>query len=146
MIVGSYGLKAPGQTAVSFTGEKTYEIIKTWGQEYLDDLKGIKVIIVSTNNKFEVGEGFTLAQSPQDALAQARHFGVKCVTLTGGSHINSSFAKLGLIDEVILNVEPVIIGEGIPLFAPTFFDLKLELLSMTQSKGKTIQLHYKVVK
>ncbi|MEK7543998.1 MAG: dihydrofolate reductase family protein [Patescibacteria group bacterium] len=127
-------------------GRKTYEIIKTWGQEYLDDLKGINVIVVSTNSTFKVGEGFTVVHSPQEALDQARNFGVKSVTLTGGSHMNSSFAKLGLIDEVILNVEPVVIGEGIPLFDPAFFDLKLELLSMSQSKGKTIQIHYKVIK
>ena len=45
---------------------------------------------------------------------------MKSVVVTGGSKMNSSFAKSGLIDEVILNVEPVIIGEGIPLFDPAF--------------------------
>ena len=127
-------------------GRKTYEIIKTWGQEYLDDLKGINVIIVSTNKNFKVGEGFDLVHSPKEAVEKAKSLDVKSVVVTGGSKMNSSFAKSDLIDEVILNVEPVIIGEGIPIFNPSFFDLKLELLSMAQSKGKTIQLHYKVLK
>ena len=60
--------------------------------------------------------------------------------------MNTAFAKLGLIDEVILNVEPIIEGKGIPLFKPEVFELKLELIEMKKSKGKTIQLHYKVVK
>ena len=71
--------------------------------------------------------------------------GFKSVLLTSGATLNSSFAKLGLIDEVILNVEPVIEGKGIPLFKPEDFELKLELVEMKKSKGKTIQLHYKVV-
>lgn len=127
-------------------GRKTYEIVKSWDKQYIEDLKGIRTLIISTSPSYTVNEGFELALSPQEALNKLEKDGFKSVVLTGGSTLNSSFAKLNLIDEIILNVEPVIIGRGIPLFNPDVFDLKLELIEMKQSKGKTIQLHYKVIK
>lgn len=127
-------------------GRKTYEIVKSWDKQYLEDLKGIRVVIVSTNPHFTVKEEFESALSPQEALNKLGNDGFKSVVLTGGSTLNSSFAKLNLIDEVILNVEPIIIGKGIPVFNSDVFDLKLEMIEIRQSKGKTIQLHYRVVK
>lgn len=47
------------------------------------------------------------------------------VILAGGATINSVFAKKGLIDEVIFYVNPLILGNGIPIFRPDDFNLKL---------------------
>ncbi len=127
-------------------GRKTYEIVKSWDKQYINDLKGIKVIVVSCNKNFTVHEDFGLASSPQESLQKLEKQGFKNVVLTGGSTLNASFAKLNLIDEVILNIESIIVGKGIPVFNPDTFDLRLELLEMKQSRGKTIQLRYKVVK
>src|SRR3972149_11085453 len=49
-------------------GRKTYEIVKSWDKQYINDLKGIKVIVVSFNKKYLVDEGFELASSPQESL------------------------------------------------------------------------------
>lgn len=127
-------------------GRKTYEIVETWPKQYFDDLKGIKVIVISSNKNYLVGESFELVDSPHAALEKLTKEGFKRVILTGGSTLNSSFAKDNLIDEVILNIEPVIIGKGIPVFNPDVFDLKLELAEMKKSRGKTIQLKYRVIK
>jgi len=126
-------------------GRKTHEIVKTWPKEYFDDLKGTRVLIVSSNPNYDVGDGFELVATPREALERLEKDGVKEVLVTGGSTINSSFAKLGLINEVVLNIEPVIVGKGIPLFSPDLFDMKLELIEMKPSKGKTIQLRFKVI-
>lgn len=125
-------------------GRKTHQNLLTWPKRYVKDLKGIKGIIVSTNSDYQVSRGFELANSPQAAISLLEKQGFVTMVLTGGSTLNSVFAKLGLIDEVILNVESIIVGKGIPLFKPEDFELKLELIEMKQSKGKTIQLHYKV--
>lgn len=139
-------LEALRENGCMIFGRKTYQIVKGWDKQYIEDLKGTKVIVVSANPDYIVGEGFDMAQSPQTALDKLEKSGFKSTVLTGGSTLNSSFAKLDLIDEVILNVEPVIIGRGIPVFNPDVFDLKLELVEMNQSKGKTIQLRYRVIK
>ena len=127
-------------------GRKTHEVVKKWPSEYFSDLKGLRVLIVSSNPNYQVGDGFELVRSPEEALASLEKDGIKEVIVTGGSTINSALAKLNLLDEVVVNIEPVIVGKGIPLFNPDLFDLKLELIEMKSSKGKTIQLRYRVVK
>jgi dihydrofolate reductase len=127
-------------------GRKTYEIVKTWPKEYFDDIKGIYTITLSSNKDYKLEPGFDLANSPEEAVSRLEKKGFTEMVVTGGSKLNSSFAKAGLIDKVVLNIEPNVIGEGIPLFNPEFFDLKLEFIQMEKSKGETIQLHYKAIK
>ena len=43
--------------------------------------------------------------------------GGKNVWLVGGGNLASSWADEGLIDEIIVTVVPVFIGEGLPFFA-----------------------------
>ena len=65
--------------------------------------------------------------------------------LTGGTTINTLFAKEGLIDEVILTVSPVIFGEGMGVFAPEIsLDLTLEKSEKLGENSRT--LYYTVNK
>ncbi len=126
-------------------GRKAYEAVKSWGEGYgFDDLKGITKIIISQNQNYKLDIGYILASSPEDALLKLKDFDT--VLITGGSTINSAFAKLNLLDKVILNVEPIIIGKGIPLFALDNFDLNLELTSSEKSASGILTLTYKVRK
>jgi dihydrofolate reductase len=125
-------------------GRKTHEVVRGWDKQYLEDLKGVKVVVVSADKNYKVGEGFELASSPEGTLEKLAKDGFESAVVTGGATLNSSFAKAGLIDEVVLNVEPVIIGKGIPLFSPEIFDLKLQLVGTEKLKDGIVQLHYKV--
>lgn len=133
-------------TGCMIWGRKTHEVVKTWEKEYFDDIKGVKAIIVSSNKNYEVSSDFELVSSPQEALAELEKGGFKEAILTGGSGLNSSFAKLGLINEVVLNIEPVVVGKGIPLFSTESFDLNLELIETKKVTDNLIQLRYKVKK
>lgn len=125
-------------------GKKTYEIVKTWEQKYLDDLKETKKIIVSGNSDYKPKTNTEYAISPEDAIQKLEKQGFKGVILTGGSTINSAFAQKDLISEVIININPIIIGKGIPLFNPSEFDLKLKLLETKTLPENILQLRYKV--
>ena len=125
-------------------GRKTHEVVKGWDKQYLEDLKGVKVVVVSADKNYKVGEGFELASSPEEALGKLEKDGFEAAVLTGGATLNSSFAKAGLVDEIVLNVEPVIVGKGIPLFSPDVFDLKLKLLESKKLNGDIVQLRYEV--
>lgn len=54
--------------------------------------------------------------------------------------------KEGLIDEIFLDVEPVVFRKGIKLFADADFEAKLELLETRNFSNNEVQLHYKVLK
>lgn len=127
-------------------GRKTYEVVQTWDKQYIDDIKGIRIVVISENPNYPVRDGFTVATSPQEALEILKKEGFQTVIVTGGSKVNSSFAKLGLLDKVIINIEPVLVGKGIPLFNPEEFDVQLQLEKIVRVSATLIQLQYKVLK
>lgn len=126
-------------------GRKTYEAVIKWEGDYLNDLDGVKKVVVSTS-KLELNSGFTLVNSPGHALETLAKEGFKEAIITGGSTLNSEFAKRKLIDEVIFDVNPSILGEGIPVFSSSDFELKLELMEVEKIDDGIIELHYKVKK
>lgn len=132
-------------TGALIWGRKTHEKVRAHGPRYLGQLAGTHNVVVSTRSDFAVAEpGFELAASPEDALRSVVARGATRATLSGGSVLNSAFARAGLIDEVILNVEGVAIGRGIPLFAAADVDLPLQLHEMTRIGVNLVQLRYQV--
>ncbi|KKR80214.1 MAG: Bifunctional deaminase-reductase domain protein [Candidatus Daviesbacteria bacterium GW2011_GWA1_41_61] len=126
-------------------GRKTYEAVIKWEGDYLTELEGVKKIIVSTSN-LDLKNGFTLANSPEQALETLESEGFNEAIITGGSTLNSEFAKRGLINEVIFDVNPSILGEGIPVFSLSDFELKLELMKVEKIDDGIVELHYRVKK
>lgn len=125
-------------------GRKTYEAVKSWNEGFgFDDLKGIKKVIISQDNDYKLSDGYILASSPKDALTKLQE--CKSILVTGGSTINTAFMQENLLDELILNIEPALIGKGVPLFAQNDFSKKLNFVSSDESNG-VVTLHYKVIK
>ena len=125
-------------------GRKTYGAVKNWNEGFsFDDLKGIRKVIISQDENYKLDEGYVLATSPRDALAKLQDF--ESVLVTGGPTINTAFIQENLLDELILNVEPVLIGKGIPLFVQDDFSQKLYFVSSKETNG-IVTLQYRVLK
>ncbi len=128
-------------------GKKTYDVYQAKkSEEYSFDNLSTKKIIVSRDKKSKLLEGYTLANSPKDALRKASESGFTRVLLTGGGALNSAFMKAGLVDEVIINVEPYVLGRGVRIFSEETFENKLELIEMRELKAGVVQVHYKIKK
>ncbi len=127
-------------------GRKTYEAVKNWKDGYSFDDLNVEKVVVSQDASYVLDVSYTLATSPQDALVKLAEKGFQETLLTGGSALNTAFAKAGLIDEIILNVEPIIIGRGISLFSSDEFELPTELMDTSKSAAGIVTLHYKVKK
>jgi dihydrofolate reductase len=69
--------------------------------------------------------------------------GDKNVALLGGS-ISRQCLKLGLVDEIVLDVVPLLLGEGISLFAGLGERIKLERID-TSAFANEAHLRYRVV-
>jgi len=70
--------------------------------------------------------------------------GDKSVSLLGGS-ISRQCLKLGLVDEIVLDVEPLLLGSGISLFGGLGECIKLERIDTSAFAGEA-HLRFRVVK
>jgi len=126
-------------------GRKTYEAAKNWNEDYdFDSLTGIIKVVISENPSFELDKDYILANSPKDAVEKLKQEGFENILVTGGSTTNTAFIKANLLDEIILNIEPAILGKGIPLFSSEEFESKLNLIGVKKLENDIIQLHYKI--
>jgi dihydrofolate reductase len=125
-------------------GRKTLDIVE---QQYdgfgFEDVQCDYKVVVSTQPDLKLPSAYTLAKSPEDAISKLRG-NVDTIWLVGGSEINTAFAEAGLIDEVVLTVEPYIIGKGINLFATASFDLDLSFQQVEQLSGGRLKMTYAV--
>jgi len=70
----------------------------------------------------------------------------KDIWLIGGSQINTLFLENDLIDELLLFIIPVIIGDGIPLFNAVMNTTKLQLEGCDTFSTGMVGLYYNIVK
>ena len=70
----------------------------------------------------------------------------KDIWMMGGAGIIASFLDEGEIDEFMISVIPIFIGEGIPLIAPGRRTAPLKLISCAKFTDGVVKLHYAVRK
>jgi dihydrofolate reductase len=68
----------------------------------------------------------------------------KHIWMMGGAGLIASFLDAGEIDEFIIHVVPVLIGEGIPLIQPRHRLILLKLRSARRFADGVVRLHYDV--
>ena len=126
-------------------GRKTYEIMLRNNE--LNGLNEIKVVVVTGDKSFTVSDNsHTAAISPKKALEILHQQGFQEALVAGGGGLNTSFMEEGLVDELYLDIEPIILGKGLPLFREAEWEVKLKLLNIKKLSAQEVQLHYKIVK
>jgi len=126
-------------------GKNTYLIASQYG--YFPFPDSLNIII--SNEKIENTWGNNVIVtngSPREILSILEKKGFTEAFLAGGGKLNTSFVKEKLIDEIYVDVEPVMFGQGIKIFADADFEFWLELLDFKKLNTNTVQLHYKVIK
>ena len=69
----------------------------------------------------------------------------KGIAVFGGGELARSLFEDDLIDEVVLNVQPVILGSGVLLFHEMNRQIELELLDVKRLKDGCVLLSYRVL-
>ena len=87
---------------------------------------------------------FTFVNGVEDAINQAKDFsGDRAVSLTAGNLTGQALAA-GLVDEIVLNLVPVVFGTGIPFFG-TYAGAQVLLDDPSVIQGTRVtHLHYRV--
>lgn len=125
-------------------GRRTYGILSTQ-PEFQEFLKAKVKIVAVSHNDFKVADSnHAVAHSPKEALALVNGF--QKVIVAGGGTLDASFLEENLIDEIYLDIEPAVLGKGIPLFNGGDFEKRLKFLSSKNFSEDEIQLHYRVLK
>jgi dihydrofolate reductase len=131
-------------------GRKTYELILKFekeGKSTPDMFGGVRNYAFSRRPPRKVIPGFEFVKEPiKEFAARLRAEEGKNIWMMGGGGIIASFLDAGEIDEFIISVIPVFIGEGIPLIAPRHRTVPLKLLSTKKFSDGVVRLNYAVVK
>lgn len=126
-------------------GRNTFDQVLSFGQWPYGDAK----VIILTHRPLSLPHHLmktvsSSAKSPKELFDDLAQQGAKHIYIDGGLVIKS-FLQANLVDEIIITLIPVIIGDGIPLFGKQNHDIELENLE-TKSLFGLVQLKYKVKK
>lgn len=131
------------QAGCLLIGRKTYD-------QYKDDYplkSGATTFIYTHDQGYKDQEKIKFVSgTPKEALEQIASNGFNEVVIGGGGEVNGAFAEAGLIDEIIISIYNVTIGEGIPLFGSHKPKLQLKLLRTSNELEGIVKNHYSVEK
>lgn len=146
---GDYGmLKFFKSIDTILWGRKTYELVLKFakeGKSAPDMFGGVKNYAFSRRPPKKVAPGFEFVKAPiKTFVRRLRSQKGKNIWMMGGGEIIGAFLDVGAIDEFIIHVIPVFIGEGTPLIAPRHRTVPLKLIATRKYPDGVVMLHYKV--
>jgi len=122
-------------------GRKTYDWVMTQVPEFPHADK-ISFIITRTARP-SIGKTNFYTGKLKDLISKQKGEQGKNIFIDGGAEIVNELLKENLIDEFIISVIPILVGNGTKLFKDDRPELKLELVSTKQFEKGLTQLHYK---
>lgn len=124
-------------------GRGTYDVVQKLGKwPYV----GKKVVVVSRQKEIEIRtpETTSFLGDLEELKARLEKEGSVNVWLVGGGELVVSCLNLGLIDQVVVSLHPVLLGQGVPLFPAKFPKTRLDLLEAESFDSGLVQLTYQV--
>ncbi|HEV2834741.1 MAG TPA: dihydrofolate reductase family protein [Pyrinomonadaceae bacterium] len=125
-------------------GRRTYEISMKMSGGGGSGTK-TKTYVCSRTLKKLPNKKVELSSDAVDLVKRLKSEEGKDIIVMGGSLIGTSLFEAGLIDELGVNIHPVLLGSGIPLFAEMKKQINLKLLECKQLKNGCVVLSYSVL-
>ena len=125
-------------------GRRTYEVAARSGAG--GSQAGVKTYVLSRTLKKRNKKGLTfISEDAVDFVRRLKAEDGKDICLMGGGLLAKPLFEAGLIDEVGLNIHPVLLGSGIPLFYEMPAQINLELVKCQQLSNGCVVVTYKTV-
>lgn len=122
-------------------GRKTYEKVIAMGYAYPHTDKD--VYILTRTAKPSIGNFKFYTDDLTRLVNDLKRQPGKNIYCDGGAEIANELMKNNLVDEYIISVIPILLGDGIKLFKDGRPEQRLELISSKQYDTGLTQLHYK---
>lgn len=124
-------------------GRKTYEASLRMGARF--DTTGRYVVFSRHAPPADIPSGVEFVNGAIGSfVSRLREQPGKDIWLMGGGELIASFLDEHAIDEFVVSVVPVFIGDGIPLIARRHRHVPLALQSVERFEDGVVQLHYRV--
>jgi dihydrofolate reductase len=136
-------------------GRKTYEVMLASGQTSYPGRKNY-VFTRSKKNVAQLKKALEMRKRPdknvQIVCEDAAAFVTKLkqqekgkgIVVFGGGEFAKTLFEADLIDEIVLNIQPVLLGSGIPLFHEMSKQIDLKLLNCRPLKDGGLAVTYRV--
>ncbi len=103
---------------------------------------GNPTIVVVTSTAVAGPPGLLSAQTPRAALDLLRERGFASVLVAGGATLHNAFLAEDLVDELVIDVAPVLEDEGLAIVLPKGKTRSVRLLETLSLGGGVVQLRY----
>ena len=124
-------------------GRKTYEVSLGLGAKF--DARSRTIVFSRQAPPADVPSGVEFVNGAiGPVVRRLREQPGKDIWLMGGGEIIASFLDEQAIDEFVISVVPVFIGDGIPLIARRHRHVPLHLQSVERFEDGLVQLHYRL--
>ena len=123
-------------------GRKTYEVVLRGGST---SYTGVKNYVFSRTMKESPSQEVEIISSDAaEFVRKLKSLRGKDICVMGGGELAKSLFEARLIDEIGLNIQPVLLGTGIPLFYEMSRQINLELLDCKTLKNGGVVVSYRV--
>lgn len=122
-------------------GRKTYDWVMTQVPEFPHADKNS--FIITRTARPRIGKTNFYTDNLKDLILRLKNEQGKNIFIDGGAEIVNELLNQTLIDEFIISIIPILVGNGTKLFKDGRPEQKLELISTKQFDKGLTQLHYK---
>ena len=124
-------------------GRKTWEVGVKQGMK--GAYPGMRTVLFSrTVDPATVPELEVVAENAGDFVRALKQQDGKGICVMGGGDLARTLFEEDLIDEVGMNLHPILLGSGIPLFQPLTREISLELIEQRPLQHGCVNLLYRV--
>ena len=128
------------RTKAVIMGKTTYNILAPDNLPLKDD-GSLVVLTHDTTTRPAQDNVFFTDKDPSNIRSFLTARGHTEAVIIGGTATVDAFVRAGLVDDLILVMEPVLFGRGLPLISVDV-ERRLILLDVTRVGQNTVQLHY----
>ena len=121
-------------------GRRTYDQVLGFGEWPYGD----RPCWVMTHRELDAGpdRAMAIAGTPQQVHQHIAAHPCQHLWLVGGADLATQFLQERLIDQVVVSVVPIVLGQGIPLFSNLQNQVVLSLMDVTPRPHDIVELTY----